>query len=296
VADPEEKAKSVERGNRGKKRSQKPKRSIFNPLKGCGRGKIWAEDAKAQLRYLNFKLEAIKARNHAICQLNGVHRWIKQKKLHATPLPPEAIKTTCEQVNELANRVEDALTGSSPQYRPLISWWSGTCTEAAYRNLHYAEAAIARLYSEWEIIAELPDAVRRLNAALSDGNPTRVLANTYVRDNRLVKACSPTELSHFIAIGHEASDRIRAKLRMFRNIILIGTLVMTLILAGVVFWAYKLPDIIPLCFTHGPDPDTSFVVSCPTAEYLDQVAMKDQSKPPPNGGDVFTMRLMQNPV
>jgi hypothetical protein len=119
-----------------------------------------------------------------------------------------------------------------------------------------------------------------------------VLANTYVRDNRLVKACSPTELSHFSAIGHEASDRIRAKLRMFRNIILIGTLVMTLILAGVVFWAYKLPDIIPLCFTHGPDPDTSFVVSCPTAEYLDQVAMKDQSKPPPNGGDVFTIAMM----
>ena len=61
-------------------------RAMFNPLQGCGRGKTWAEDAKAQLAFIEFKLAAIRARNQAVCEKGGVERQLREWWLGTTPL------------------------------------------------------------------------------------------------------------------------------------------------------------------------------------------------------------------
>jgi hypothetical protein len=143
---------------------------------------------------------------------------------------------------------------------------------------------IARLYSKDEVVAEVPDVVRRLNAALPAGNPTRALANSYIQDNKVVKGCNAAELSHLIALGHEAADRNRAKLRTFRNVMLFGTLVMAVILACIVTLVAYHHDLMPLCFEHEADPESKFEVACPTRDGPGGTA--------PSGGDVFAISLM----
>jgi hypothetical protein len=44
-----------------------------------------------------------------------------------------------------------AATGMHPRYIPVVSAWNGACIEAAYKNIHYAEALIAHLYNEEDV-------------------------------------------------------------------------------------------------------------------------------------------------
>jgi hypothetical protein len=209
-------------------------------------------------------------------------------RMHASPLCNESIDATCEAVGVLLSRARQAAEGACPQYRPFWNWWSGTGPEAAYRNLHYAEAAIARLYNPQEVAAEVTDVVRRVNASLPAGHPARQLANTHIKDRGVLerRKCTATDLSFLIALGHEAADRNRAKLRTFRNVMLFGTFVMTFILACVVIVAARHPNLMPLCFTHDSDPRSGFIISCPTGEGLDIFSRG------PSGADAFIIALM----
>jgi hypothetical protein len=311
-------------------KAENEKRSIWNPLRGGGRGKLWAEDAKANIEYLEFKLNAIKVRNEVAtnARQDGGKEWGKEapgslginrrgpllrtleilwssaklgrvglsatntEKERESLLTQDEIDNTCRSVSSLLKRARDAATGARPAYRPFWSWWSGTGTEAAYKNQHYAEAAIARLYNSEEVCAEIPDAVRRAKAALADDNPTRAIADSLMDGNKVVGVCTPEQLSVIVALGHEAADRNRAKLRTFRNVLMFGALIMTLLLAGLVALAAYKASLIPLCFTQVPPPETPApATACPTGEGLSVLQGMTEPKAP-TGGDVFIVAVM----
>jgi hypothetical protein len=138
-----------------------PKR---NYILGQGRpGKIWAEDAKANIMYFEAKLKLITTRNNPE---NGSQPRLDAfqtdaangapcLKSHRVLSYPE-IKAMCAEVGNFLDRAERAAKGEEPRYQWFRSWWSGTSTEAAYKNLHYAEASMARLYEPAEIRPSCP--------------------------------------------------------------------------------------------------------------------------------------------
>jgi len=269
------------------------KKSLWNPLQGGGRGKAWAEDAKAKISYFKIRLETTKARiqiTEADAELKDgrpatakedatkspAERFLSRVlplRYKAAPAPAERstveeLDVTCVLVNELLSRAQAAAEGIAPRYRPFWGWWSGAGIEAAYRNLHCAEAAISRFYSKDEVRAETPEVVRRVRAALAEDDPTRSSAAGLLGpDDSVIKICQPEQLSALISLGHEAADRNRAKLRTFRNVVLVGSLLMLILLGVVVMLSARWPSLIPLCFTQDPPPSPpTAAVACPTGE------------------------------
>jgi hypothetical protein len=66
-------------------------------------------------------------------------------------------------------------------------------------------------------------------------------------------------LSKIVQIGHEATDRLHSRVRVFRNIVLVTTLLLTLFVSIFVVCVATHPSTVPLCF---PTPKTD-VMSCP---------------------------------
>jgi hypothetical protein len=212
----------------------------------------WAEDAKANIANVRAKLAVITAR---------------RADQQADPIVP----VIAAQVEGFLAKAHDAAWGFEPRHRCFRSWWNGTSTEAAYRNLHYAESCIAHLYAPDDIRAELPDAVRRANGALAIDDPTRLSAAQALTSSRRREdnlSYTVGQLSMLIGLGHEAADRQRARLRTFRNVMLVAVAITSLLAVGIALLGKLAPDWIPLCFTQtSPPPNpTDVVVACPSGQ------------------------------
>ena len=134
----------------------------LNPLRENGHGKAWAEDAKSNIHYLRSRLDAVSSRaytstHHPACDhATGPDRQIDRMQV--------AVDARAQLDIAYA-----AATGMHPRYIPVVSAWNGACIEAAYKNIHYAEALIAHLYNEEDVRHAAPDALRRVKAALAPG-------------------------------------------------------------------------------------------------------------------------------
>ena len=72
------------------------------------------------------------------------------------------------------------------------------------------------------------------------------------------------DLSKVIEAGHAAADRQRSRLRTFRNVLLVGIFVTSLLLLALAIATMIRPSIIPLCFIQDPEPlDGVPNVACP---------------------------------
>lgn len=265
--------KSSPSGAQSTKRVDDLYRYRFSPLSGRGNGKVWAEDAKANIGFLRGKLDIIKARectreleparkDHAINSGASAPSGVSTKNELTRRISHEEVAATCRAVETLLHKAEDAALGNSPRFYWFVSWWSGTGVEAAYKNLHYAEALIARLYNCEEVRCAVPDALRRAIAALDYSHPTRAIAISMLHSTEdSQNFCSTHQLSEIIAVGHETADRSRARLHSFRNILLIGTVINVLLMIAFILVVAKNPNLVPLCFHPSGKQNP---VICPT--------------------------------
>lgn len=219
-------------------------------------GRVWTEEARANANALRARLRAIRARG---CPAGSKTEF-------------EAV---CDGIEELISHAVAAIEGRSPEHRRFVSWWNGTCVEAAFKHLHKAEAEMARLYNPNEVCAEVPEAVARAEWALSRDDPRRAAALYLLQWMHAQENYNRAQLSKIIQLGHEAADRQRTKLRTFRNIVLLGGLVGMLIGATLIFVVSMNPSAVPFCFTPQP---RAFV--CPTGGAA------------PSGGDIGAVALM----
>jgi hypothetical protein len=149
----------------------------------------------------------------------------------------------------------------------LASWWQGNCVEAAFHNLHRAEAEMVRLYSDDEVDAEIPEAISRTDIGLHRNDPRRCAALKLVsmKDAEAKRIL----LSKVVQIGHEAADRQHSRVRVFRNIVLVTAVLLALFVSFFVFWVARHPNAVPLCFTN---PGSSSIRHCPTGDGLSSPA------------------------
>jgi len=237
--------------------------------------KTWTQDVIANCEYLSAKVHAIRERlgppagslNDADPNYREYHAW-------------------CDAVESMICNAQCAALGLNPRYSYLRSAWSGNCIEAAFKHLHYAEATLARLYDDEEIKAAVPEAVQRVQAAVPANDRIGLQALDLLRDDGM--SCSPEYLSQIISLGHEAADRHRGRLRDFRNVVIMGTIITTILLG--IFLAVVLlhPTVVPLCFVPDPTPVAPApAYACPTSE-----GPTPLPKPLATSGDVLAVAAM----
>jgi hypothetical protein len=133
----------------------------------------------------------------------------------------------------------------------VMNWWGGRLIEAAYQNLHAAEALMAALYGWDEIEAELPEAVARVEAGLQRDDPRREAAQRLATVDRqtVPLECARASLGKAIEVGHAVGDREHSRIRGFRNAILASAVALALFVILFAGYVYNNPDEVPLCFT-----------------------------------------------
>lgn len=206
-------------------------------------GRVWAQEVEATVTGFRARLNAIEAR---------------EKLRH----PPDAEFTAiCDGVENLLRKAEKAARGQYPRHYPFFSWWRGTNIEAAFQNVHRAESELARLYSDDEVDAEVPEAVARVEIGLNRDHPMREVARAL--SQMRAGSAKRTMLSKIIQMGHESADRSHSRLHNFRNVLLSTALLITVLLLIFSWVVYHAPGSVPLCFEPATLPTS---VACPTGD------------------------------
>jgi hypothetical protein len=203
-------------------------RSGQRPRRSRHLRRVWAQGVAGAVTANRVRMRAIQARAER-------------------PLPAAEAKALQDGIESLLGQANLAAQGIDPRHTPFVSWWRGNCIEAAFHNLHRAEAEMVRLYSDAEVDAEIPEAVVRAETGLDGGDLRReaALKLLSIKENEAKRIA----LSKIVQIGHERADRLHSRLRAFRNIVLVTAVLLALFVSIVVFWMAHHAEALPLCFT-----------------------------------------------
>jgi hypothetical protein len=204
-------------------------------------GRAWSQEIETSVAALHVRLAMIRSRRTPLGVTSG-----------------EAV-AICDGVAELLDRATTAARGKHPTYKRPLSWWRGTSIEASFRSVHLAESELAKLYTDMEVEAEVPAAIARSELALNRDDPLR-------NASRALAGMPPGArkrvlLSKMVQAGHEAADGAHARIRNLRNILVLTTLSMTVLVVAFSVLVATNPGFVPLCFR--PDTPPGFV-ACPT--------------------------------
>ena len=199
---------------------------LSKPANGEPR-RVWVQNVAVNASLLKARLAAMQARS-------------------STPDPVR--DATAQGVQSLLDSALKAANRKSPIPSRWAIWWQGTLIEAAYQHLHAAESLIASLYTDDEVEAELPEAIARIDACLSQNDPRRIAAHG-------VPALPPSDqkreqLRKLIEIGYAAADRDHSRLRNFRNTILASTALIAVFVIVFCTVVALNPTWVPFCFTN----------------------------------------------
>jgi hypothetical protein len=138
-------------------------------------------------------------------------------------------------------------TGDDVPGNRLAVWWRGTQIESAHLHLHAARVAIVDVYDDDGLAAEIPRAVARVQGGLHRDDPRRLGADVFTdKDPRAVRAM----LRRLVEDGYEATDQQHQRLRSFRNITLLATAAVVLVMGVTLVVVRNDPTLLPLCFTE----------------------------------------------
>lgn len=229
--------------------------------------RVWVQNVEVNARVLEARLRTLRARrgdeSPAARELDGA-------------------------VGELLAAARRAATRKDPVPGRLANWWRGSLIEAAYQNLHAAEALIVGLYDSYEVEAEVPEALARVEASLDRDDPRRrAVAALAAADTSPHLDRARAELRKAIEVGHAAADHEHSRLRNFRNAVLISAAVTAVLVAGFTWYVTANPAAVSFCFTPTPEPTQPAMLMCPTAEYA-----ADDVDAGPASGDVIVVAML----
>ena len=243
--------------------------------------RIWVQNVAVEEVRLRARLDALRAR-----------------RLGFGDPEAEAVEAG---VRALLDRAANAAYRNDPQPRRLPNWWRGTLVEAGFQNLHAARAEIVHLYDERELRAELPEALARIEEGLQKDDPRRAEAQRMATTTGPLDAASVRKL---IETGYSAADQTHARVRSFRNVVLVAAAVLTIFLIAFAAYVSTHPKAVPLCFTStevaaaplangepaaGGATSTTRII-CPTSETV--VAAGGSGAGGPQGRDVLVVALL----
>ena len=168
--------------------------------------------------------------------------------------------------------------------------------ERAISNLDAAEAHLLSLAPASYIIGQMPDLLAHVQRHLSPTDAARQEFERIARElgindpghplsqdskgqglenqENTVRAERGKIVSTVRRASSDALDE-RVRLRSFRNVVVVTTLIMSLLAIGVALTGFLKPSLIPLCFA--PERSGHIVIVCPTAQSLPLPASVAQS-------------------
>jgi hypothetical protein len=160
------------------------------------------------------------------------------------PLTPE-LQAVAAGVRGLLEKARQAARGQDPPHRWFRNWWTAPLLDAAYRYLHAAQIQLVDLYDESEVESALPNVLAKIQQ-LSPDDPRRLRAEqlgtmTHGRARRVV-------LRNSLDAAYGASDAWHRRQRSFRNIIVLATAGITVLLVLVGLLVFFNPSYMPFCF------------------------------------------------
>jgi hypothetical protein len=204
---------------------------------------------------------------------------------------------------------------------------AGAECEGAFASLHAAQVTLVNLYSEEDIKANIPAVLERLQKCLPEtdqrllkakdaldplvNNTSDRLAGNHrwngrsnvrrlipvARNHRASHDCIGDTLAQRRAVlrdamqvGYDAQDELYAQVRNFRNILIAGTVLVSLLVIAVCIVGALQPGTIPLCFQPS---NTAGTASPPTTGGESFVCPSTTGYAArPTGGDVSIVALM----
>lgn len=164
------------------------------------------------------------------------------------------LKGHADQITAILDRAEVTANASKGSVR---AWWNGAAIDGTWGLMNAADEAIFQVADDSYVLGQMPRLHRRVRS-LPEGDERRKRAEaTSDKDTKLSQEKREELATAFHAANCEAR-KVQARVRSFRNTILLWALLVLFIAIGVgAFGAIK-PALVPLCFT----PEAQVV--CPT--------------------------------
>lgn len=155
-------------------------------------------------------------------------------------------------VSDLVDAARAAAYRYDPVPRRFGNWWRGTLVDLAFQNLHSARAQMVDLMDEDELRAEVPVALGRARNALRRDDPRLVAAELMPAELNRPGSLDRLRpgLRRLIDDSYAQLDLEHARLRNFRNVVLISALCVFALVVIAVVVVSRRPDWIPLCFPN----------------------------------------------
>ncbi len=247
---------------------ERPGRDAPRRVKRVKRVKrVWVQNVDVNVALLRAKLDALSSRRQVLeNRLGSDARRPRQARLAGRLAAEQAVD---RHVRILLERAHDAAHRRYPVPNPFVNWWGGRLIEAAYQNLHGAEAALAGLYDWDDLEAEAPEAIARVEAGLQRDDPRREAARALGNLDRgtMTLGEARAALTKAISVGHAAADHEHSRLRNFRNAVVVSSVVIGLLLVAFATYVGFHPEKVPLCFTPTNAEGAPATWVCPTGEY-----------------------------
>ena len=241
--------------------------------------RVWVQNVDADVAVLQARLAAKRASRAVLTQrLQGRLPRARRRALERRLRTESALdRRACL----LLLRAQRAAHRRDPIPNRLVNWWGGRLIEAAYQNLHAAEALVALFYDWDEIEAEVPEVVARVEAGLQRDDPRRIAADGLrtMHPGTVSLTEARSSLYKAIEVGHAAADRDHSRLRSFRNAVLIAATVLTLLMGVFVWYSAEHHAMVPLCFTPTAAQGETAIVACPTHQES-LLAVAERQDPP----------------
>ena len=214
-----------------------------------------------------------------------------------------------------------------PAVARLANVWSGALVCSAFANLHTAKVVLVDLYAEEDIQAAAPGVLARLQACLPADDQRRRRAEALFgsqvsavpsgarsqgwpngesaiqpADRRppasgAQAGCSTgdtalrrSSLRDAMQVSYDAADEQYARVRSFRNVLITGAVLLSMLVIAVCLVGARYPKAIPLCSSPSSTTTTAAAAAnvrqmvCPTSEMA--------ATSVPRGGDVAVVALM----
>jgi hypothetical protein len=179
----------------------------------------------------------------------------------------------------------DAATAAKPRPRKAFRFFRyGPLLERAMSNLDAAEANLLNIAPPEHVLGQIPCLLRHVQCHLTANDPRRLeferiaqrlgvkdpdhpLLPVKEHEHADLRKVVEEERGKIVSITRAASSaalREQVRLRSFRNILVVTTLVMTMLAIAVAITGLVNPTLVPMCFA--PEESGQAVVVCPTEQ------------------------------
>ena len=271
----------------------------------------WQEVIIAQASFLEYERKRLCGDDHQ----NGV-----------AGQQPGASASACHASNAAKKYLDEARQAAgAPAHQRLANLWSGALVHCAFVNLHHAKVVLVDLYAEEDIQAAAPAVLARLQTCLPphdqrwqraealfgsqiSGVPAGARSRGWLDGEGRIQPgqerplaagaqarCSTGEfalrraaLRDAMQVSYDGADEQHARVRSFRNVLITGAVLLSMLVIAVCLIGARNPKAIPLC--SNPSSTSAAVAVavpqkvCPTSEWTDTYG--------PRGGDVAIVALM----